>query len=627
MFCLTISLLIMAGFYCLAVRLGAVRVHQKVILAGLLSFSQIILTQLVLGLLGWLYLKDVVLLNGSLLLIVLLCSGILKKDIFLFIREEYQRIKNGIKAAAGWENFVLGALFLLICCWVCIAIYFLPPRTSDDLTYHLPVIYEYVIKHRIFLLPVDFYSQFSFPQNAELLFMWPAIFFHSQQFVDSIQFVAALWGIVVIYGLARVVDVPARTAVFVSLLFFFTPVVLAQLGSNYIDIITAVFFLAAVYCAALFYRSSNLVYFYAAALACGVLLGMKYNFCILPLAVMPLLAGSFKKGRYKHWAGFITIFLMCGGFWYVRNFLVFAAPIYPPLNSLRAVGPTPVSLQDIPIKIGLLLKDPGLGSLHGGFGLIFWGMAFPTWIYVLYQSMRRGDQVSKINLRLAVPFVLGVTQLMLVPVNVFQLTARYSLFIVALGLVALGQVLTMFQQVGFFTRAVKAACVVWAGFSLLYLSELGSPSYCINHFIKRYIKGDLEPEQYNKIANSPLKDYAQAWDLLNYLTLDRPQGLSCYLAMFRKPLSAPLYGAKLQNRVWNLQQEKDPFPDAFLYIYGGNKKLNYFGAKITPEAVAANPVYVLVLSSQRVLLFISKDLLRNPQIQQRLTDFQGRHRQ
>ena len=93
------------------------------------------------------------------------------------------------------------------------------------------------------MLPVAMDGHFAFPLNAELLFMWPAILTHSQQFVDAVQVIIAFWGVAVVYGLARAVDTKPKTALFVAFLFLFTPVVLAQMGSDYIDIITGVFFL------------------------------------------------------------------------------------------------------------------------------------------------------------------------------------------------------------------------------------------------------------------------------------------------------------------------------------------------------------------------------------------------
>jgi len=72
-------------------------------------------------------------------------------------------------------HFIRSSGFVFI--WGALVVYFLPTKGFDVFAYHLTPIYEYIVCHKIFLLPVKFYSHFSFPQNAELLFLWPAIFF------------------------------------------------------------------------------------------------------------------------------------------------------------------------------------------------------------------------------------------------------------------------------------------------------------------------------------------------------------------------------------------------------------------------------------------------------------------
>jgi len=91
------------------------------------------------------------------------------------------------------------------------------------------------------------------------------------------------------YGLARNVRISPGIALFVSFLFLFAPVVLAQTIVNCTDLITAVFFLTSLYCAILFYKNGRILYFYATAVAAGLLWGMKYNQVFFVLSLIPFL--------------------------------------------------------------------------------------------------------------------------------------------------------------------------------------------------------------------------------------------------------------------------------------------------------------------------------------------------
>ena len=627
------TLLIFLSHYFLFVQLGIREVHQKIIFAGLLTCAQVILTEMVLGLLGWLYLPYLVLVNGTITAMVFLYVYISDTKEIISFKNEAAVFFRGTKSALSPANAALLALAVFVCVWMAAVVYFLPPRGSDDIVYHLPPVYEYIINHKIFLLPVMMDGHFSFPQNAELLFMWPAIFWHSQQFVDSVQVIVAFWAVVVVYGLARALEVTAKTALFVAFLFLFTPVVLAQMGSNYTDIIMGVFFLAALYCAVMFYKTNRLIYFYTMALAGGLAWGMRYDSMILLPTLVPFLFKGGRSTSKKHIVGGLAIFLTAGGFWYLRNFLLLGNPAYPLDITRGGFGIIKVGrqetyiigfLKNITRKSLILWQDKGLGSLHGGYGLVFWGIALPAWCYIFVRSIIKREALS---FWLSLPLFIGVAKLILLPLKCFPFIGRYSLFIVALALVALGQVLTIFYREVSFRRVVKSSCVALAMLSVIQLSAVGFPGYQIIRPIRDFVKNKYITEEHYIITSEAPRSLIQAWALLDYLTMDDPRGLSCYTAMHKiatlfpmeKTLVSPLYGTHLQTRVWNLQQDKTLPPDAFLY-WGPLDSLHYFGTPITPQEVMRNPDYILVLQDKHsaVSLFLRKDFLKNPNKQQRL---------
>ena len=190
---IAMTLLIFLSYYFLFIRLNFRTFHQKVIMAVFFVCAQIILTQLCLGIVGLLYLKMLVLFNVLLIIAILLIGEyVVENKNVIGFKEELISIWVGFLNAMSPANAALLVLAGYLFIWMGVCAYFLPPRWSDDLVYHLPPIFEYIINHKVFLLPVEFQSHFAFPENAEFLFMWPVILSHNQQWVDFIQVIMEL---------------------------------------------------------------------------------------------------------------------------------------------------------------------------------------------------------------------------------------------------------------------------------------------------------------------------------------------------------------------------------------------------------------------------------------------------
>ena len=622
---LIITASVFLSYYFLLIRFKVQCPHQKIILAGLFGFSQIILTQLFLGIVGLLYLPAVIFFNVGIFLMVAVCSRVFEKDPYGILREEYRRLAGSFRNAFAAENAFLLALGGGVLLWIAIVIYLFPVREYDSVTYHLPPICQYIINHRISLLPVEINKRFAFPENAELLFMWPMIFLHSQQFVNTVQLVMVLWGVVVIYGLARLLGITSKIAFFVSLLFFFTPIVVPQIGTCYIDCVMTVFILTVLYCAAMFYRSNRLLYFYSTALAAGLLWGMKYNGFLFILMVTPFLWG--RRGiRLKHWAVFFVILLVAGGFWYLRNFWIFKTPVYPALFSHEASGVFPYYsrtvnpvefLMLIPSKFLLLWKDVGLGSFNGGYGLIFWGMALPAWFYIWSRSIL---QKNKFDFWVYLPLVVGIGQLMFPSLDRYEYLPRYSIFIVAIGLLALGQVMVVFTRFDYFRKGIKVLCIIFAVIAIVR----GDDDF--GWGIEKPIKDIVAGKYISRQSYCWGYENCQVWGALDYLTVNDPKGLTVYLASgnWINPVNVYGYGTKLQNRIWNIQKDKSFPPDAFLFVNiakDANLSKIYRGGEIALKDVMVNSEFILIERTDNDFLFIRKNFFKDSQKQQLLNKY------
>jgi len=613
---LAMTLLILLSYYLLFIRLGFRTFHQKVIMAVFFTCAQIIMTQLYLGLSGLLYFEILILVNGLLILVMIFIGKyVLKIQNIVSLKKELSLIGKGILNVLNPANVILLSLAGYVLVWMGVCAYFLPPRWSDDLVYHLPPIFEYIINHKVFLLPVEFQSHFAFPENAEFLFMWPVILSHNQQWVDFIQVIMAFLGVAVIYGLARCYDIRSKDALFVSLLFLFSPVVLNYIGVSYIDITVSVFFLIGIYCVVMFSQKGSAFYFYSTALAWGLLCGMKYNMVFFILVLAPF---SF-NGRWKRplgqWILFVFIFLAVGGYWYFRNLWILHNPFYPINCYSGSMGVfdkengsfNPMALL-LHIPQNLLL----MSQVKRGFGLVFWMVAFPAWIYICFR---------RFVWWIFVPLILGIAQLMAIPLvqqMVRDFHCRYSIFILAFGFLALGKVLTIFHKEDFFRKWFVVICIVCSVMSVLEAFKDRENNYRAKAAIRDYKEGRYLTEQFYGWKVSHV-----VYGLLDYLTENDLQGMSCYVvlpALKAKPIDyvptwiSPLYGTHLQNRVWNLQKDKTMPPDAVLFM----RALHKLDSRFPAELKVNKGDYDLIFKDSYNLLFIRKDFLLKPGKEQRL---------
>ena len=311
----------------------------------------------------------------------------------------------------------------------------------------------------------------------------------------------------------------------------------------------------------------------------------------------------------------MVIFLMAGGYWYLRNFLELRAPIYPVPFSKESLhiysghieNVTAIEfLKLIPYKLYYIWNDRGLGRLYGGYGLIFWGLAIPAWFYIWIRAIK---QKRNFDLLIYSPLIVGIGQLTLASIDDNALIARYSLFVVALGLLALEDVMKSFDTIVLFKKAIKTLCVLCSILFLVHLS-VNKPEYRIDAPFKSFVTGKyLTREAFNF-------KYLALWGLLDYLTLNDPKGLTCYITTTDEDINCNIsagYGTHLQNRIWDFEQDKNILPDAFIYSFPDNNGvLKKTGPQITFEEMKHNSDYLLVYQYARMYLFIRKSFFNDP---------------
>lgn len=251
------------------------------------------------------------------------------------------------------------SLTLISLGWMIFIGYLFPSYTWDALWYHLPIVGYLIQDGAIHEIPNhSFIHQFIniFPKNIELFFLWNIIFLKSDIITDLSQLPFTIIGMLTVYSIARKLEVPREYSLYSSLLFFFTPIVILQSTTNYVDVAISVLFLLTVNFLVSGGRGirpggvnegiqpSRKAHLLLAGVSAGILLGAKGSgplFIVILSSVIIMQKigrrfGSLKRegfGFRRGVASFLIFFLapavLLGGYWYLKNWLRYDNPVYP----------------------------------------------------------------------------------------------------------------------------------------------------------------------------------------------------------------------------------------------------------------------------------------------------------
>lgn len=634
MICLLLTTLIWISFYLLvSACVTGTGLSQKILLTFLFTSAQIIATELLLGLAGSLYASALAVVN-CLLAAMALCYSLRKSDIKVseIIRSDFGGMKASLFRLLNCHNVLLFMLIVPAYAWILLAAYHLPLRGVDDLFYHLPPVFHYIQTHTISLLPVEIRHHFAYPQNAELLYLWPTIFSRNVRLLDSANVPFVLISVILVRELLRLTFLADRDVLFVAMLYALCPVVLMQAGSNYIDIIVALFYLLSLYYTLKYEKEQRTIHAVAAGVATGIVCGMKYTALFLTIPLQLLLLWKMFKVCRRHALHYFLPLLLLSGWWYARNTFKLGNPFYPMKFSsgmgFMAGGENSSLATDLLENIrhwlqAFPLNDLGLGSYDGGFGLVFWGLAFPSWLILLVISLARPRflTLSRITMLLQLP--LGFLMLLAIPKNELVFSGRMALFVVAIGLFSLGAVMSMVNS-NLCNSAVKSVCILFSLLAVCLMSTSTMPFFRLEGvFADR--RAGLDPSEYKYVqdANSVYAILRYIWEPLDYLSRDSATGFNCYLAADRSLVAlAPLYGSRLQNSLVNIGEISGREPDALVYLARPDryrdgkfikKEIRYYGYELKLEEMLAGNELVAVTQTGFGCLLLRRSLLQQPE--------------
>ncbi len=621
-----LNIYILFSIYLFTKKKKAHPLSEVILVVFTLFTSQIIVTQLILGIIGALTYSYLLTINLLISTIFIYCSKeyityshkIITRDLHTFI--------NWIKSSLTPYNGFLILMFFMASVWIALAAYLLPPRAIDDITYHLTTIIEFIKQGKIFILPLEYRHHVTMPLNAEFLFMWPLIFFKNDYTIGLIQYVVALVGMVVIYRFSRLFSNNSKTSLFAALLFIFTPVVLAQSGAAYIDLIVSVFFLLALYFSTKYYLSGKIEYLYLAALSIGLLSGMKYNVLLLVLSLQVLIFPLLLKSGKRALIIYVALIFLTGSYWYVRNLTQFGN-FFPFLDLILRTSdfksPGPLSVEYLFSvfieKIQLLfVRDIGIGSIHGGYGINFWAIALPCWVFCLIKSLRLVKEKKLFPVYIWLQLILGFAFVFLSPVSRLYYRGRYSIFMVAIALIALANVIEYYKNNKIYRNIVIYACCIFALFSFIQFANTQIPSYSVDIPIKDRISSNKEYSKMRYLLFTRM-DMAYIWETLDFITSNYEYGLKTYFAMTHKDFATPFYGTRFNNSIWNFDTDYSQSPDALVFQLKEGYPIRYLKKKITIEQTTYNSDYQMIDKAGNSFLFIhNKHLTLNKNIKKSL---------
>lgn len=469
---------------------------DRVIGTFMLCLAQIIVTELVLGVVFKnLYANPLFLVNAliasAVLIVALLRNNESGRNVIIGAFDEFRGRVSGLSEIIRSDIilFILFCLMVVKVCWLIFIGYLFPSYTWDGLWYHLPIVGYMMQSGAIQENPSSFMIDTFlniFPKNIELLFLWNVIFLKSDIIINLSQLPFTLLGIVTTYSIALKLRIREKYALYSSLLFFFTPIIILQSTTNYIDVAVTVLLLIIINfllyenydfnnklsdLSLSSYRKAPVL---LAGITAGILLGSKGSGPLFAIIIsVAIIVQEFIKHRRQAYTEdisqinkitrnslttyliyFFLPLLLIGSYWYFKNWVLYGNPVYPMeiaiFNKIIFKGlykgiidPAPSLIENSSSLIGLFhvwmerVEYYLYDSRLSGFGSIWFILFLPSLVFTfIYSIIKKQFNWLFISILLIVIFIAH-------PRN---WNTRYVIFIVALGALSYGFVLECFSK-------------------------------------------------------------------------------------------------------------------------------------------------------------------------------------
>lgn len=299
----------------------------------ILYFAQIVITELVLGIFGILYLRNIVLLNLTILLIIWIITHNKEFSFSLItIKNAFGKILNN-KVALFCTSIISGFVLLKISVNL-----INPPFGWDCLNYHFTFPVEWMKQGNLnnpIVVSDDPFPTY-YPINGSLLFLWLMFPFKNTFLSDIGQFPFFIISFLALLSIGQKLKLDDEYSFFAASLFVFIPNFFKQLQIAYVDMMVGGIFLVTLNLLLNLTKEYNFKNAFLFSLAFGIFIGIKtiaisYSlFLLIPFLYLILL-----KKQTTLWIKccysilFFSLIFTFGCFSYFKNFLLTGNPFYP----------------------------------------------------------------------------------------------------------------------------------------------------------------------------------------------------------------------------------------------------------------------------------------------------------
>jgi len=554
----------------------------------IVSFAQITLSQLLLGIFGGLHLKYLILLN----LFILISIWLLSK-------------KYGPGGEFSWPKKMIRELFndKITCLIIALFLGFLavklavnlvnPPFGWDSLNYHYTFPVEWIRNANLvnpIVISEDPFPAY-YPINGSLFFLWLIFPFKSAFFADLGQLPFFIVALLAVYKISRRLGVAREHSFLAAVLFVLMPNFFKQIEWGYVDIMICAMFLSALNYLLSFRKSTNLTSLFLFSLTLGLGIGIKTTVApymlllVLPFILILLCARQISFLKRSGYIAFFALIALClGGYGYIRNLILTGNPLYP-LDIVIAGRRLFSGVIDRAAftfrneehghSLAKLLFHEGVGAQTVLFGLL--GIiAFPINFFI------RKDKRAFLNYILLLPILLYLTYRFILPIAntryfypglaVAMICGFFALsalkvpikFLKALSLIII--LASLAESARHISLALSFAISFLIYFLFIYLNQGGLrlkrktriilivSFFALVGCLKIMHSDYLNNEYARYISNSRYwPDATAAWEWLNRKTS------SDNIAYVGRPVPYPLYGTSFKNNVYYVSvNKKDP---------------------------------------------------------------------
>lgn len=573
------NLIVIYSAYTLTYKLLKIKNPEDSVAACfLLYISQIISTELVLGIAGILTLKNLIL------------SNIVIMAVLSFLARDKSSSFNSDTLKDSFKNLlsdkILFFAFCVIFTFGAVKIFINlinPPFGWDSLNYHFTFAVEW-LKHGNLNNPITVFDDPSptyYPINGSLYYLWLMLPLKNVFLADLGQIPFFILAVTCVYSIARKINLSREYSCFAAMLYLLIPNFFKHMQLAYVDAMVAALFLCAVNALFLLSKEFSLKNAILFSVSTGLFLGTKT--IALPYSILLFIPFIYFSSRSlkKIYIPVISLLIIValGGFSYIRNLIETGNPLYPfDLNLFgrnifkgvmtKAVYSAHFRIQDY--AFGKMFFHEGLGLQTLIFflpGIIlslpvtwkknkkqldFFSVYFlflPVLLYLIYRFIIPLANTRYLYAGLGLGMILGsyvyeklktpkplINTLILICVisSMAELAKRTELIIsVILSIALFASVPLIMRQIKKydFSNKRKLALIICAILTLVFLEH-------------NYVKNEFPRYQKMVKYSGFWPDAAKAWDWLNNNTRRNN------IAYAGRPVPFPLYGTNFKNKVY-----------------------------------------------------------------------------